>query len=214
MPEQPDRIKESYEALETDQEQMNFLFKRMESARENLGKGIEQSKINADMHVFLENLTKDVKSEWIDTKDYQALKRKILGYDADIPWWDEKHLLQVPKDDFIKVSVILAERRNDRVEDDDLLGLSETEIKSDIMKRMKELGFDESTKSTIEKLMFKVGPIDSAQFVEWLYTTQDGEQFLNGPFETLEDFLVWKLIKEHGGNYTMPKDVKDESWLY
>jgi hypothetical protein len=218
MPEQRDHIKEAYDALDNDEAQMEFLFKRMEAARTNLGNDVERQSIDRDTNAFLQNLTDDVRQEWIDTKDYKALKRKILGYDADIPWWDEKHLLKVPKENFRKLGNFLATRMKEKNLKKKFSSLSKSEqsdfFNSALKDQMENKDQKDQAVALFLKLFLKVGPIDSAQFIEWLYSTQNGENFLSSPAKNLEDYFIDELANRHHGNYTIPEGTKDKTWFY
>ena len=139
----------------------------------------------------LRGLSKEIEQELIKTDDYKYLRRQILGIDADIPSWDWKHIETMPKEKLVEMIYLPME--------DEISGNVD---KVELKKAEKELA----------EFFLDVGFIDTVQFWAWLSLSDDGNEFLEGPYNTLQEFIAHKLHKM-GGKYRMSWTDKVWSWF-
>lgn len=200
-------------------EDFTLFLENSNKAFDSLGKEVEMNREQRETKEFLDKFDKNLKAEWTQTQDYEDLTTTLLGYGADLPARDIRKIIHTPKNDFIicaKLFTVMYEIKDkDGKQIVATRNIDSTTIERESKQLLLSAGLSEEE---IQRGDFSnslsIGPIDSMQFFSWLFMSEEGQKFINGPFETLEDYIVWNLVKEHKGQYTKPNNLIDKTPWY
>jgi hypothetical protein len=194
-------------------------------AFDTLSHEIEQKHEVMKTKNFLAGLNEDLVKEWVNTQDYENLMKKILGYDADVSMKDARYIAKVPRRDFVEAAKMAVEIAEMQKQEKYLKEIDPSQISAEILKqklhekklqekKIESMAASMQDNKVAAELFGKIGIVDGVQFTYWLTTSDEAKEFVYGPFKDMEEYLVWKLVKQNGGTYEIPEGTKDESWFY